>query len=105
MSLVPPNDYKSHNQFIYMATNNQPTQPARRGRSLTARRGKGVKSAAEAAVLFPNNPQYANNVSINLQQLFQPDHPIPADLIIIFRQKLDNLRNRLLTLKLSRTPH
>jgi hypothetical protein len=87
-----------------VATNNQPTQPARQERSSTARRGKGGKSAAGAAALPPNNPQYANNVSINLQQLFQPNHPIPADLITIFRQKLDNLRNRLLTLKSSRTP-
>jgi hypothetical protein len=66
MSLIPSDDYKGHDQFIHVAINNQPTQPARRGRNLTARRGKGGKSAAEAAALPPNNPQYADNVFINL---------------------------------------
>jgi hypothetical protein len=88
-----------------VATSSQPTQPARRGRSLTARRGRRGRSAAGAAALPPNNPQYADNVSINLQQSSQPDHLIPADLIIIFRQELDNLRNRLLTLESSRILH
>jgi hypothetical protein len=83
MSLVPSDDYEGHNQFIHMATSNQPTQLARRGRSLTARREKEGKSAAGAAALPSNNPQYADNVSINLQQSFQFDHPIPADLITI----------------------
>jgi hypothetical protein len=102
MSLIPPNNYKGYDQSIHMATNSQPTQPARRGRSSTVRRGRGGRSAAGAAALPPNNPQYADNVSINSQQSFQPDHPIPADLITIFRQKLDDLRNRLLTLELLR---
>jgi hypothetical protein len=67
MFLIPLDDYEGHDQFIYVVTSSQPTQFARRGRSSTARRGKGGKSAAGAAVLFPNNPQYADNVSINLQ--------------------------------------
>jgi hypothetical protein len=56
MFLIPSDDYKGHDQFIYMATNNQPTQPARRGCSSTARREKGGKSAAGAAALSFNNP-------------------------------------------------
>jgi hypothetical protein len=104
MSSILPDNYEGHDQFIYMATNSQLTQPARRGRSLTARRGKKGKSAAGAAAFPSNNPQYADNVSINSQQSFQPNYPISADLITISRQELDNLRNRLLILKLSRTP-
>jgi hypothetical protein len=56
MSSIPPDNYEGHDQFIHVATSNQPTQPARRGRSLTARRGKGGKSAAGAAALPSNNP-------------------------------------------------
>jgi hypothetical protein len=56
MSSIPPDDYEGHDQFIYIATNNQPTQLARRGRSLTVRRGKEGKSAAEAAAFTSNNP-------------------------------------------------
>jgi hypothetical protein len=56
MSLIPPDDYEGHDQSIYMATSSQPTQPARRGRSLTARRERGGRSAAEAAAFPPNNP-------------------------------------------------
>jgi hypothetical protein len=85
MSLIPLDNYEGHDQFIYMATSNQFTQLARRGRSLTAKRGRGGRSAAGAAALPPNNPQYADNVSINLQQSFQFDHPISADLITISR--------------------
>jgi hypothetical protein len=105
MSLIPLDNYKGYDQFIYVATSSQLTQPVRRGRSSTARRGRGGRSAAGAAALPPNNPQYADNVSINLQQSFQPDHLIPADLITISRQELDDLRNRLLILELSRTFH
>jgi hypothetical protein len=56
MFLIPLDDYEGYDQFIHMATNNQPTQPARRGRSSTARRGRGGKSTAGAAALPPNNP-------------------------------------------------
>jgi hypothetical protein len=56
MSSIPPDNYEGHDQFIHMAISNQPTQLARRGRSLTVKRGKGGRSAAEAAAFPSNNP-------------------------------------------------
>jgi hypothetical protein len=56
MFLVFLDDYKGHDQFIHVATSSQPTQLARRGRSLTAKRGRRGRSAAGAAALPPNNP-------------------------------------------------
>jgi hypothetical protein len=56
MFSIPPDNYEGHDQFIHVATNSQLMQPARRGRSLIIKRGRGGKSAAGAAAFPFNNP-------------------------------------------------